>query len=318
LIYHLDLTIAESSPEECIRDCHALSSAAQLIDVQSLTGKAIEPHLLRLGHCFHEGIAQEPLQWANFAYNIHAEEIFKDAIVHLVGSWKAILEDRRSRLQDEVRALVEAKVGLLDYNKQGIEMRMIGNFPQVLHRAKTSGRLGRSDYSNHIWWWIASALFLQWSTQSVLAKVNYEASDGGATFYRQIAAGGSAYLDRAALDHFHQFFPMTGSGAGVLESTVENFKDELKDFVAPLMVNTTKYDAAVSGELPYLTCAVIEKGDLPWYDGEKYQTIVLGERKRPREAEEVDDLEAPPRKRPAPGSHAQAAREEETGLFFKG
>ena len=320
MLYHMDLTIAESNPEECIRDCNALARAASLIEVQPLTGKAIEPYLLRLGRSFHEGVANEPVLWANFAYEIHAEEVFRDAIVHLVGVWRAIDEKARGGLEDEVRALVEAKIRSLDHNKQGIETRVTGNFPRVLHRAKGSGRLGRSDYSNHIWWWISSALFLQWATQSIIAKRNYVADDGGASFYRQIAVGGSAYLDRAALDHFHQFFPMTGPGAGVLESTVNEFKEELKEFVAPLMVNTTKYDPAISGALPYLTCCVVEKGDLPWYDGEKYQTIVLGERKRSREAEAEagDDSKQPPRKRAAPGSYAQAAMEEDTGMFFTG
>ncbi len=111
--------------------------------------------------------------------------------------------------------------------------------------------------------WMTVALFRQWFAQNICENRNLTAADGGAYMYRQIAAGGSAYLNHTKLATFHQYFPMSPKAKNVLENHMNSLKAELQTFPGELLKNRSQIDDS-QDPLPYLTCAIIEKQDLPW------------------------------------------------------
>ncbi|KIX10000.1 uncharacterized protein Z518_01081 [Rhinocladiella mackenziei CBS 650.93] len=90
------------------------------------------------------------------------------------------------------------------------------------------------------------------------------APDGGLSFYLAIAEGAQAYPDHRRFQDFHKYFPMSIKACHVLEANMGVLKEDVKYFVRDLLEEHThlKRDEY---EIHWLTCATIDKKDLPWY-----------------------------------------------------
>lgn len=71
-------------------------------------------------------------------------------------------------------------------------------------------------------------------------------------------------MSRDDFQSFHQYFPMSSKACNVLEVHMDRLKETMKQFIADLMVNRSHLP---EGAVEWLTCAKIEKSDLPWFDG---------------------------------------------------
>jgi hypothetical protein len=247
-----------------------LSGAMALIDVAESVGSAeiiresVDIALLRQGQVLYRSIGANALAWVDLGRRLQSPTIFKEALIHLVGQWNAIDIRERGQLETSVREICERKHAELDITKQGMEMRMLGHYPGFLRRnIAETGHVGRTTYANDIYMWMTVALFRQWFAQNICENRNLTAADGGAYMYRQISAGGSAYLDHTKLATFHQYFPMSPKAKNVLENHMNSLKAELQIFPGELLKNRSQIDDS-HDPLPYLTCAVIEKSDFPW------------------------------------------------------
>ena len=112
--------------------------------------------------------------------------------------------------------------------------------------------------------------------------------DGGALFYRQIAAGGQAYLDRQALEGFHQYFPMSAKGAAVFTNHLTKYKDEVRHFVADLVVNRAQLDTD-KHPLPYLTSLQVDREDMPWVKAKLAEEAARAPKDRVSKRKELTD-----------------------------
>ena len=245
-----------------LEDCMGLLEGAEHIGSATIISESIDVTLLRQGQDLFRAIACNPSHWSNVALRIRSPSIFTEAIIHLVGQWQNQGDKDRSHWMPEVLEVCKIKYGQVDLLKQSIELRILGHYPSVVQRS-SSDHPGRMSYSNDIYMWMSIALFRHWFSQSMSEARGRAAKDGGATLYRQIAAGGYTYLDRRALSGFHQYFPMSPKGASCLESHLSAYKEELKPFIQPLLVNRSQLDTTRE-PLPYLTCCEVLKSDLPW------------------------------------------------------
>jgi hypothetical protein len=139
---------------------------------------------------------------------------------------------------------------------------MMGYYPKIMRKTTHAKTPARTDYTSDIYMWMVTSVFRQWFAQSLCEGGGRAARDGGARLYREIGDGvGGAYLGREVMEAFHQLFPMSGKGKGCLATAVRQFKAEIKDYVAPLLVNHSQ------AQLPsrdYLTCTEVLTDDLPW------------------------------------------------------
>ncbi|KAI9812308.1 MAG: hypothetical protein M1827_004757 [Pycnora praestabilis] len=245
-----------------LNDCMGLVDVAESLGSINVISQSVDISLLQQGQVLFRSIAANAIAWSDLAYRVRSITIFKEAIVHLVGQWNAITDADRSNLNKDVLKLCQAKADELSSIKQAIEIRILGHYPGTVQRV-ASDNPGRMSYSNDIYFWMVLALFRHWFSQSICEGRNNKAKDGGAVLYRQIDAAGYAYLDRKVLEGFHAYFPMSFKGSTCLENILSAYKEELKPFVAELLANRSQMDI-VKEPLPYLTCCIVDKTDLPW------------------------------------------------------
>lgn len=163
-------------------------------------------------------------------------------------------------VEGELRATVEKRVEELETAKEAIELRILGHYPEKIVR-DVREKPGRTAYAADIYMWMAISLFRQWFAQAIGEGRTRLGEDGGWRFYRLLAEGGDAYLNKEDLREFHQYFPMSSKASGVLEMSLGQLKDDAKEFVEGLMVNKSHLPV---GAVEWLTCADIRKADLPW------------------------------------------------------
>ena len=111
---------------------------------------------------------------------------------------------------------------------------------------------------------MAVSFFRQWFAQSISDDRTRRAPDGGYNFYSALRQGGAAYLSHLDFQEFHKFFPMSLKACQLLEANMGVLKEDIKRFVDEMMVERTHLKRDEQ-EIAWLTCANIEKDDLPWY-----------------------------------------------------
>jgi len=172
-------------------------------------------------------------------------------------------DEEKGLIRKDIRKIIERKAMELSVQKEAIELRILGHYPGFLHRT-AADKPGRPSYSNDIYMWMSVSFFRQWFAQCISDDRTRRAPDGGLNFYCALAEGGQSYLTHMDFQEFHRYFPMSIKACHVLEANMGVLKENIKPFVAPLVVQRThlkrdEYD------IDWLTCAEINKEDFPWY-----------------------------------------------------
>lgn len=261
--YNRTPDIDDADMQSVITSCIGLIEVAETIDAVKVIRESVDIALLRQGQVLFRSIAANPISWANLAIRINSPTIFRESVVHLVGKWNQMTETDRNILSPSIRELCERKHSELQLKKQAIEVRILGYYPESLHRRATDNT-HRASYANDVYMWMALAFYRQWFSQAMSEGRNRVAPDGGAAFYRAIGAAGSAYMDIRSQASFHLYFPMSRKGMRIIQNHVNSLKHDIKDFVAELLVHNSQIEVKEGEELPYLTCCVVKKEDMPW------------------------------------------------------
>lgn len=261
-----------------LNDCMGLVDVAESLGSIACISESVDIALLRHGQVLFRSVAGNPIAWSDLACRVRSPSIFKECLIHLVGNWQGIDDTQRALIKPEVRKMCEAKHKQMKLTKMAIEVRTLGHYPASVQRSVEQS-VGRMTYQNNIYMWMGISLFRHWFSQSIVEQRNLMSEDGGALFYRQIAAGGQAYLDRKALEGFHQYFPMSAKGASVFTNHLTKYKDEVRHFVADLVVNRAQLDTD-KHPLPYLTCLQVERDDMPWVKVKLAKEIARAEKDR--------------------------------------
>ena len=137
--YNIDPAIAEHNLTDMLRDCMGFVDVADSVGAIDVTRKYTDLDLSRHTNVLAESIAHGPLSWVDLGYRLHSTNIFKDAVVHLVGERKNLtIEEKRGTrpggLRPVIRDLCKRKFNELQIAKQAIEMRILGHYPPAMTR----------------------------------------------------------------------------------------------------------------------------------------------------------------------------------------
>lgn len=248
---------------------HVLACVMRLIDCAESIGSIdhvrdiVDLALVRQDNVLWHSIMSSPVVWIELGRRVRSPQIYSEAAVHLIGQWGTIDKTDQERISQDIRAILQRKADELQMAKEVIEMRILGHYPQFMSRSAVD-KPGRPSYSNDIYMWMSVCFFRQWFAQNISDDRSRRAPDGGLAFYASIHEGGQAYLTHLDFKQFHQYFPMSIKACHVLETNMGVLKEDLKKYVADLMIERTHLKRA-DHPIDWLTCAVVDKEDYPWY-----------------------------------------------------
>lgn len=281
-----------------------LVDVAESVHAVDLVSPVVDLALLRQNNVLWTSIASNPIAWAELGRRVHSPTIFREGVIHVIGKWNNISAAQKAELHPDVREICERKFHEIEIAKEVIELRILGHYPEFLCRNAVD-RPGRPTYSADIYMWMAICFYRQWFAQAISDGRNRLGPDGGYEFYHQIGAGGQAYLNHESFRNFHQYFPMSSKACNVLEANMNIMKEDVRKFVADILVNRTSIDPKTY-PLRWLTCALVLPEDCPWYAREDAGTTPNGD--------SVEVLEAitPISRRPLPKKRCRQADEYRT------
>lgn len=218
--------------------------------------------LMRQDNVLWSSIMGNPGVWVGLGRRVRSPAIYREAAVHLIGQWGTLSDEEKQTIDEDVRNILQRKADELALAKEAIEMRIIGHYPQFMTRI-AGEKPGRPSYGHDIYMWQCVAFFRHWFAQNISDDRTRRAPDGGLAFYKALHDGGDAYLTHEDFENFHRFFPMSIKACNVLEANMSVLKADIKQFVEALMAEHTHLKRA-EHNITWLTCAKIEKEDLPW------------------------------------------------------
>ncbi|KAJ0416250.1 hypothetical protein BJY00DRAFT_235341 [Aspergillus carlsbadensis] len=251
----------EGGFDSILENFQALVELGEDILASDVVSRALNTTFQNLDQHIYRLIAQDPVSWVKLAVHIQSGPIFQESMIHLLGKWGQLQEKEHDLLPAVIRSTCKRKIGDLNSIKNAIELQIVNHVPRP--RSATT----RCREANNVAVWMALTYYHQWLAQAFAEGRNYRARDGGAAFYRAIASGGDAYLNKLEQEVSHFAFTEIGDegiqGLRELERDLAELKKGIKGFVSNLLVNHAKYDPEILGELPYLTCYHIGEEEMP-------------------------------------------------------
>ncbi|BCS29397.1 uncharacterized protein APUU_70967S [Aspergillus puulaauensis] len=242
-----------------LANCQMLVEKAEELHSTSVVSRAIQTTLVTFDQTLYQLISQDPVSWVKLAVCIQSGSIFQESMIHLVGKWGFLEEKARESLPKSVRTLCVQKIQGLNDIKKAVEFQIVNRLPHP--------RSDKAYYreTKNVYGWMALTFYQQWLCQSFAGGRNYHAPDGGAAFYRKIAAG-----DDSCLNEFDQTVGQLSASLEFgneqqkeLKKDLDELKKAMKHIVSDLLVNEAKYDPVLSGELSYLTCCQVREEEMP-------------------------------------------------------
>lgn len=272
--YNKDIVVDDSNMETALTDCYKLVTIAKYLGCTSLVGKSIEVALLKHGQSFFRSIASVPHLWGSLAYSIRSELIFREAFIHLVGSWKNVKNNSAMmsylRSIPNVRGFIEKYHRALLQRVKKLELTLMSEYPGDIATPTKDIPIKREEYSKDVLVHLALMFFRHWLGNRIISEQGRQADDCGYRLYRLIYAAGDAYMDKGVMNNFHTKFPMTKKAFTVLENHLSEIKEVMKDYVAKSkMVESTLQLDLVKFPVDYFTCTDLKHEDFPWLKEDK-------------------------------------------------
>ncbi|KAE8146459.1 hypothetical protein BDV25DRAFT_143664 [Aspergillus avenaceus] len=270
IFYKLSPQLHDGDIKNVLGHCWDLVSLADSIRSTRVVFPAIESALHELGQKFYALVIEDATNWIKLGTYMRSAFIFKEAAIHVIGNWNA-LGNVLDYLPTAVHELCETKQANLLRLKFDMENRILSYFPGERVHCGSVGP-GHRHYAKNVILWQAITSYMHWIKVQMAKNRCRFSPDGGAWFYRAINAGNITYSDteEKAASSAIQRDP---DKIYMLNSYLVMVQESVKGFVADLLVNESRYDPAVMGQLPYLTCCKVEDDELPWMvwpDGDWY------------------------------------------------
>jgi hypothetical protein len=267
--YNRELSINDSDMETALRDCYDLINIGDYLGCTTLISKPIEVALFKQGQALFRSIQGRPHLYLDLAYRTRSELIFRECMVHLAGNWAVLRREARVgeclRSVPGVRGLVEKyHQALLDKGKK-LETHIMASYPGTMAAPSDDVPIKREVYARDILVWMALTFFRHWLAQRLMLDKGRTAPDGGFELYRQLGAGGDAYMDRSVIVQFHSRFPMTKKALNVLENHVLEIKACMAEIVKQHGILDARCQLDIlRSPVSYLACTEFQRADLPW------------------------------------------------------
>lgn len=263
-LYNIALEINTENLATILRDCMGLVTTAEKYGAIAVVRESIDIALLRQGQVLFKSIATNPVAWANLSGRIRSPTIFKDALIHLVGQWMMLSDEKKQMLSADLLPIVERKFHEFQMIKQAREIRIISYYPDSVQKPASSNP-GRNDYANDVYTWMATCLSRHYVSTQVIEKVNKDGKDSGWAFYTRLSHGGEAYLNKKQRNDFHELCPMSKKGQTVFDNHLNVIKEDIQKMIAPLMVNNTQLEIREGDRsIKHLLSLDVDKEDYPW------------------------------------------------------
>ncbi|RDW72459.1 uncharacterized protein DSM5745_07631 [Aspergillus mulundensis] len=264
IFYDIPALLDNNGLDSILENCQALVDLAEELQSSDVVCPAISTTLLGFDQQLYRLIAQDPISWVKLAVRMQSAPIFQESMVHLIGKWGLLEERDRETLPKSIRTLCTQKLHDLNGIKKIVELRITKRLP----RLRSDNPHYQETRTSNVFGWMALSFCQQWLCESFAEGRNRHAPDGGAAFYRAVAAGGDASLTRVNQDISQ--FPSSprasvGSTKGLkeLEKALNELKEGMTGVVSDLLVNQAKYDPEILGELPHLTCCRVSEEEMP-------------------------------------------------------
>ncbi|OQV02088.1 hypothetical protein CLAIMM_07338 [Cladophialophora immunda] len=267
IFYNREPVFDDSSLATVLSCVVALIECAESVGSSDHVRDVVDLALMRQDNVLWTSILGNPHVWIELGRRVRSPAIYSEAAIHLIGQWSTIADEEKNRISEDIRAILERKATELSLAKEAIELRILGHYPTFMRRA-AADKPGRPSYSSDIYMWMCVCFFRQWFTQNISDDRTRRAPDGGLNFYTALHEGGGTYLTHMDFQEFHKYFPMSIKACHVLEANMGILKEDMKFFVADLMVEHTHLKRD-KNEIHWLTCAKIKKEDMPWYKPDK-------------------------------------------------
>ncbi|KAL9118902.1 MAG: hypothetical protein Q9187_004541 [Circinaria calcarea] len=263
-LYNIALEINTENLATILRDCMGLIGTAEGYGAIAVVRESIDIALLRQGQVLFKSIATNPVAWINLSFRIQSPTIFKDALIHLVGQWMMLSDEKKELLSVDLLPIVERKFNEFQMVKQAREIRIVSHYPDSVQKDAGSNP-GRNDYANDVYSWMGIALARHYVATQVTEKANKDAKDGGWAFYVRLSRGGETYLNQTQRANFHEFCPMSKKGQTVFDNHLNVIKEDIQKLVAPLLVNNTQLEIREGDRtIKHLLSLDVDKEDYPW------------------------------------------------------
>jgi len=253
---YLDTDYLETSS----RQIELLIQAASLHDCTHVIRPHAVAHMLNFGRALFSAIMHDPPRWLNIGLELQSSVIFQEAIVHIAGQypswpWNSFNKDVFDR---SIRELIERKAR--EIHDRQIKTDAI-LFISTINIAQRNIVIHPDNKTNWDSWFIVQ-YWRDWFCRTKAATNFKDFVDG--TIYRILACGGDAYLTP---EYVHRLLKQINGVVDWGLEAVTGDLDILKNFAAKevkdLVINHSMLDIEKEG-IKYLTCAAVEKHELPW------------------------------------------------------
>ncbi|EXJ83915.1 hypothetical protein A1O1_07544 [Capronia coronata CBS 617.96] len=264
IFYNREPSFVNDTLVKVLGDVIILIECAESIGSIDHVRDVVDLALLRQDQVLWSSIMGNPVAWLELGRRVRSPTIFSEAAIHLIGQWGVLPIEVKDTISDDLREFLNHKADELDRAKEAVELRILGHYPAFMLRT-AADKPGRPSYSGDIYMWMAVCFFRQWFAQSISDDRTRRAPDGGLDFYSALSDGGQAYLTHLDFQEFHRYFPMSIKACHVLEANMGVLKQDIMNFVSDLMVERTHLKRDDYPGIAWLTCAKIDKAELPWH-----------------------------------------------------
>lgn len=162
VFYNERLSLDRTSISSAFVQCDGLLELADAYDAVRCVGERINPHLMQFGAELYKDVAMHSAAYLRLSYLIRNEEIFKEALIHVVGRWpldQSYLDG--TILPDSVLDMVEAKAEVLRRQALEMENRLLKLTLVNRHGQRVRHGMGMDSLAVELWKdWFQESLYV--------------------------------------------------------------------------------------------------------------------------------------------------------------
>lgn len=162
VFYNERLSLDRTSISTAFVQCDGLLELADAYDAVRCVRERINPHLMQFGAELYKDVAMHPAAYLRLSYLIRNEEIFREALIHVVGRWpldQSYLDG--TILPDSVLDMVEARAEILRRQAMEMENRLLKLTLINRHGQRVRHGMGMDSLAVELWKdWFQDSLYV--------------------------------------------------------------------------------------------------------------------------------------------------------------
>ncbi|KFX98846.1 hypothetical protein V490_02080 [Pseudogymnoascus sp. VKM F-3557] len=275
VLYHRAPIISRDDINVALIQSEDLVKKAKSSDILPAVRAHTSNLLARHGRTLFQSVALEPFRWLNLSFELQDKIIFREAIIHAVGTIPVDFTLGSSPgMHRKVIRLVQRKVEKMGRDISDVNVELLS--ASIYEDGKRASLEDESSRGS----WIVARYWCEWVATNIReAKIpsrhpdepNIQSKLG--MLYRALFAGGKAYLRRDEWEEY-LYHPLLQIAGNQIEDLLQwdkvkydlaLLKASAREKVQGLCKNRSQLDPAEGG-FAYLTCTKVESHELPWDD----------------------------------------------------